>query len=141
MGTRLCESIKPAVLAKSCNFSESQVPPSCGDSVASGTDVTLVAAPDFLRSWQGSCVGTADVCRLIVDGPTEAIYVADPNMSQGTGFAVTVSVVGGGKVTGSGIDCSSKCTINNLEVLELTATRDARPPVLGLERQPVRALP
>ena len=131
------ESIKPAVLAKACNFSQKQVSPSgCGASVASGTAVTLSAAPDFLRSWQGSCVGTADVCRLIVDGPTEAIYVVDPNMSQGTGFAVTVSVVGGGKVTGSGIDCRSKCTINNLEVLELTATHDAGHQFLGWSGTP-----
>ena len=57
-------------------------------------------------------------------------------MSQGTGFAVTVSVVGGGKVTGSGIDCRSKCTINNLEVLELTATRDAGHRFLGWSGNP-----
>jgi len=131
------ESVKPAVLTKACNFSQKQVSPSgCGASVASGTDVTLVAAPDFLRSWQGSCVGTADACRVIVDGPTEAVYVANPNMSQGTGFAVTVSVVGGGKVTGSGIDCRSKCTINNLEVLELTATHDAGHAFLGWSGTP-----
>ena len=55
---------------------------------------------------------------------------------KATGFAVTVSVVGGGRVTGSGIDCRSKCTINNLEVLELTATHDAGHQFLGWSGTP-----
>jgi hypothetical protein len=112
----------PADLKKSCGFSPGGIFSPCGGSLASGTAVTIDAGPDVLQSWQGSCVGTASVCRLVVDGPTEVIFVANPNFSQGEGFAVTVSVVGGGKVTGPGIDCSSKCTFNNLEVLDLTAT-------------------
>jgi hypothetical protein len=125
----------PAALVKACigkgaigpiGSPAGSVHVDCHISVPSGTAVSLYSAPGVVQLWQGACVGTADACQLIVDGPTEVDYVPNPNVSQGEGFAVTVKVTPGGTVTGPGIACTGPnvagCKNSNMEALNLTAT-------------------
>ena len=100
----------------------------CSGSVATGALVRLNGVSGDGQSWEGSCVGTADICSLQVDGPTDVILNENPSFSQGGDFGVTVHVTPGGTVKGGkgdGINCSSAsptgCRNDNLEHLNLTA--------------------
>jgi hypothetical protein len=87
-----------------------------------GTVVTLTATagPDSeFAGWSGACSGTEPVCEATVDAAKTAI--ASFALKR---FAVTVTVVGSGRVTSdpAGIDCPGDCSQTYVIDTEVTLT-------------------
>jgi len=82
----------------------------CAESYAKGTSVTLTAVPfsgsRFVR-WEGACKGTAATCTITVNA---AKRVAATFKTVAPAYTLTVSNIGSGAVTGTGIDCGYNCT-------------------------------
>ncbi|HET9579459.1 MAG TPA: Ig-like domain repeat protein [Usitatibacter sp.] len=84
----------------------------CSASFASGTNVTLTAAPApgaVFTGWSGACTGSASSC--VVDITAATTVVATFASAPGAA-TLGVSVSGSGSVTSSpaGIDCASSCS-------------------------------
>jgi hypothetical protein len=82
----------------------------CSESYASGTGVTLTAAPAqgaSFAGWSGACTGSNSTCTLTINGARSvtATFTTKPVLD------VTKMGTGGGTVTSSpaGIDCGNDC--------------------------------
>ncbi|HSB67815.1 MAG TPA: choice-of-anchor tandem repeat GloVer-containing protein, partial [Candidatus Methylomirabilis sp.] len=102
----------------------------CGADFASGTSVTLTAAPDTsstFTGWDGACSGSSPTCALAMDQvQTVTATFALPTYT----IAVTLSGTGTGTVASDvgGIACGGTCTSMPLEsgtAVTLTATPSA----------------
>jgi uncharacterized repeat protein (TIGR02543 family) len=76
----------------------------CSGAETAGAFITLTAAPQpnsTFVGWTGDCTGTAATCvvQMTADRRITATFA--------TTFTLSVSVTGGGTVTGSGINCSA----------------------------------
>ncbi|MFZ1642604.1 MAG: FG-GAP-like repeat-containing protein [Candidatus Contendobacter sp.] len=103
----------------------------CTESYASGTSVTLTAAPangSTFTGWGGACSGTGN-CAVTMDaakGVTATFNTTAPNT-----YTLTVSKAGMGTgiVTGTGIDCGGDCgesyTAGTFVTLTATPTNDS----------------
>ncbi len=84
----------------------------CAANFASGATVSLVASPatgaTFL-GWTGACGGTATTCTVAMN-QSKNVTATFGGGTTGTGFNLTVSVVGNGTVTGTGINCGAGAT-------------------------------
>lgn len=81
----------------------------CSAAFSSATPTALEATPDTGASftgWSGDCSGTANPCTLRVDGNKEVTATftfAPPPVTR----TLEIEVTGPGRVTGSGINCTS----------------------------------
>src|SRR5262249_25831186 len=107
---------------------------SCNAAFDEGTQVALTPAPDsgyaFSR-WGGACNG-AGGCAVTIRGDVNVSAKFDPLPPQM--FAVTLSVTGPGRVTGSGLDCpGSVCSVqvSSGTALALTAAPNAGARFMG----------
>ncbi|MEO8224178.1 MAG: hypothetical protein ABI661_05190 [Gammaproteobacteria bacterium] len=87
----------------------------CTVDFTDAASVVLTAAPatgQVFSIWGGDCTGTAPTCTLALDRDRTMTAAFVP--AGGTGFALEVSVVGGGRVTSqpAGIDCGAACAAN-----------------------------
>jgi hypothetical protein len=80
----------------------------CTASEPSGTSVTLTANPGSgaaFTGWGGACAGTAVTCVVSMNGDQNV--TASFSGGTNTSFPLSVSVIGPGKVSGSGISCGN----------------------------------
>ena len=94
--------------------------------VPTGSTLTVFETPktgdDLFTGWGGACSGTGTSCTVELDGDKTVNAVWGTSMSTTT---LTVSISGGGKVSGGGISCPSKCVAT--EALNSAVTLTASP--------------
>lgn len=104
----------------------------CSANFASGATVSLVATPATgatFTGWTGACGGTATTCTVAMNQSKNVTATFSGGTTGGTGFTLSVSVVGNGTVTGGGINCgagATTCTSPN-HAAGSTATLTATP--------------
>jgi surface protein len=99
----------------------------CGSGFASGTPVTLTAAPDegsVFAEWSGACTGSGSTCQVTMDG-AKSVTATFTRL-----YTLTVTKVGTGSGTvassPAGIDCGGACEASFASGtgVTLTATAD-----------------
>ena len=101
----------------------------CSASFASGTSVTLTAAPNsgsMFAGWSGACTGTASTCVVNVSAAKQVTATFDTVATPYT-LTITKSGTGSGPVTSSpaGIVCGSTCSKNFAAGTTVTLTATA----------------
>jgi Tol biopolymer transport system component len=96
----------------------------CTEPYASGTSVTLTAAPaagSTFTGWSGACTGTGS---CVVSMTQARSVTATFNLSGGGPFTLTVTTVGAGSVrsTPAGITCGTDCTESYASGTSVTLT-------------------
>ncbi|MGD9010008.1 MAG: hypothetical protein PVG41_18920, partial [Desulfobacteraceae bacterium] len=97
----------------------------CQYDFASGTQVTLTAAPESgyeLESWGGACSGSASTCQLELSEDLTATATFVQSSSETSSLSVTVE--GGGSVSSdpAGIDCGQDCQHDFASGTQVTLT-------------------
>ena len=101
----------------------------CSASFAANATVTLVATPSTggtFVGWTGACGGTSTTCTVLMNQAKSVTATFSGGVS-GTGFTLTVSVIGTGSVSGGGISCgngATACTAGRDCELDRDADRD-----------------
>ena len=94
--------------------------------VPTGSTLTVFETPktgaDLFSGWGGACSGTGTSCTVELDGDRTVNAVWGTSTSTTT---LTVAITGGGRVSGGGIDCPSKCVAS--EALNSAVTLTASP--------------
>jgi Divergent InlB B-repeat domain len=104
----------------------------CSANFALNASVTLIATPGTGASftgWTGACGGSATTCTVSMSA-AKSVTATFTGGAVGTGFQLSVSVSGNGRVTGGGINCglgSAACSANQTtnSTVTLTATPDS----------------
>jgi hypothetical protein len=97
----------------------------CNANFAASTSVTLTAAPaagQSFSAWGGACSGSSPTCTVTMSQARSVTATFVP--TQGTSFALSVSVTGSGTVTSSpaGINCGTSCNANFAANTSVTLT-------------------
>jgi uncharacterized repeat protein (TIGR02543 family) len=94
--------------------------------VPTGSTLTVFQTPaagSVFQGWGGQCSGKAVSCTVQMGGDQQVGAAWAP--AAGSTAVLTVSITGGGHVSGGGIDCPSKCVAN--EALNSAVTLTASP--------------
>ncbi|MDR2032676.1 MAG: InlB B-repeat-containing protein [Azoarcus sp.] len=105
----------------------------CSEQYASGSKVTLTAAPAsgyIFSGWSGACSGSAATCTVTLNA--NASVTATFTAAKPTYHTLSVRRSGllGGSVTGTGINCGSDCSERYTSGTQVTLT--AKPPLGGV---------
>jgi uncharacterized protein YfiM (DUF2279 family) len=97
----------------------------CNANFAANTSVTLTAEPaagQSFSSWGGACSGSSPTCTVTMSQARSVTATFVP--TQGTSFALNVSVTGNGTVTSApaGINCGTTCNANFAANTSVTLT-------------------
>jgi hypothetical protein len=90
----------------------------CASAFLLSSTVTLTATPatgSTFLGWTGACGGTATTCTILMNAAKSVTANFSAGPVTANTVALSVSVVGNGRVTGSGISCglgSTACTAN-----------------------------